>query len=36
LPFDGIDTKVPGSLSAGLDFSDSRAGSKQAHMHVEQ
>jgi hypothetical protein len=36
LPFDSIDTKVPGSLSASLDFSDSRAGSKQAHMHLER
>jgi hypothetical protein len=33
---DSYRTAVPGSLSASLDFSDSRAGSKFAHMHVER
>jgi hypothetical protein len=36
LPFDTFQTAVPGSLSASLDFSDSRGGSKFAHMHVER
>jgi hypothetical protein len=36
LPFENFETAVPGSLSASFDFSDSRAGSKFAHMHVER
>jgi hypothetical protein len=36
MPNDSINTKVPGSLSAGLNFGDSRSGSKTAHMHVER
>jgi hypothetical protein len=33
---DSFQTKVLGSLSASLDFSESRGGNKYAHMHVER
>jgi hypothetical protein len=33
---DSFQTKVLGSLSASFDFSESRGGSKYAHMHVER